>query len=113
MKRILGLMLGTTTLIGCNANPVVDPPVLAACPSTITISTSSNVYTTTSCSLKIGTPITIQARTGHPLSGSGAGRAIWSATTDQNIGFTVEGKFDFQCDFHGAGGMKGSITVIP
>jgi plastocyanin len=113
MKRIIGIVLGATALLGCNPNPVVDPPALTACPSTITISTSSNVYTTTACSLKVGTPVTIQGRTGHPLTGSGAGQSKSGATTDQEIAFATTGTFNFQCDFHGSGGMKGSITIVP
>ncbi|MEY4530933.1 MAG: Cupredoxin-like domain [Deinococcota bacterium] len=110
MKRIIGIILGTTALLGCN-NPTILP-VNTTCPSTIEISGSANAYLTTSCTLKVGTPITIQARTGHPLSGSGAGQTKTGATTDQVIAFANAGTFNFQCDFHGVGGMKGSITIV-
>jgi plastocyanin len=111
MKKIIGIIIGTTALLGCN-NPTILP-IDTTCPDTIAISGTANVYLTTSCTLKVGTPITIQGRTGHPLSGSGAGQSKSGATTDQVIAFATTGTFNFQCDFHGAGGMKGSITVIP
>jgi plastocyanin len=112
MKKIIGIILGTSALLGCN-NPSILP-VVTTCPSTIEISGSANAYLTTSCTLKVGTPITIQARTGHPLSGSGAGQNKSGATTDQVIAFANAGTFNFNCDFHGtgAGTMKGSITII-
>ncbi len=112
MKRIIGIILGTTALLGCN-NPTILP-VGTTCPSTIEISSTANAYLTTSCTLKVGTPITIQARTGHPLSGNGAGQSKTGATTDQVIAFASAGTFNFNCDFHGIGigTMKGSITIV-
>jgi plastocyanin len=108
MKRLLSVAV--LALAGCNNN-TTTPPVSKACPSTISI--SGNSYTTTACELKVGTPITIQATTGHPLTGSGAGRNVLSVTANQEIAFTEAGTFNFACDFHGDKGMNGSITVIP
>jgi plastocyanin len=103
-------LMAVVVLAGCNNN-TTTPPASKACPSSIEI--SGNSYLTTSCELKIGTPITIRAGTGHPLTASGAGRSISSATTDQTIAFAEAGTLNFACDFHGGSGMKGSITVVP
>jgi plastocyanin len=108
MKKLFFVVV--LALIGCNNN-TTTPPTSKACPSSIDI--LGNSYVTTSCELKVGTPITIRAGTGHPLTATGAGRTISSATTDQNIAFAEVGTFNFACDFHGGSGMKGSITVIP
>jgi plastocyanin len=108
MKKLL--FAAVLALAGCNNNSTTQP-VSKACPSSIEI--SGNSYVTTSCELKVGTPITIRAGTGHPLTASGAGRNFSSVTTDQTFGFTEAGTFNFTCDFHGGSGMKGSITVIP
>ena len=86
-------------------------PSANTCPSSIEISGTS--YVTTSCTIKVGTPIIIRASNGHPLTGSGAKQTISSATTDQNIAFAEAGTFNFTCDQHGAIGMKGLITVVP
>jgi plastocyanin len=56
--------------------------------------------------------VTIAANGGHPLSGSGL-KTVSSAKSDQKLSFASAGKFDFACDFHGASGMTGTITVEP
>lgn len=61
--------------------------------------------------MKVGQTVTISASSVHPLSGSGAGQTVTSQTSAQAIGFTTAGTFNFACDVHGGGGMKGAITV--
>ncbi len=111
MKRVFGIILGTTALLGCN-NPTVDPPVLTACPTTITIG-PGNSYTPTACSLKTGTEITIQSEGNHPLTGTGAGQTIIEVTSAQKLTFTETGTFNYNCKNHGGTGtgMSGKIIV--
>ena len=108
----LALTLAACSSGGQTMNPPPSPPPAGAtaCPATITAS-SSNVYTPTGCTLKVGTPVTIEASATHPLSGSGAGENVASTTTSRMIMFSSAGTFNFVCGNHGAGGMKGTITV--
>lgn len=110
---ILPVMVLGAIFSGCNSNPKPnpDPSPLATCPATITIG-PGNVYSPASCKIAVGATVTISASNSHPLNGSGAGRTpINQATTDQTIAFPTAGTFEFQCQFHSSGGMKGSIIV--
>ena len=83
-----------------------------ACPTTITIG-PGNVYSPSSCTMKIGAEVTISANGGHPLSGDGLSKKITSQKTNQTLSFASAGVFNFACDFHGGSGMTGKITVEP
>jgi plastocyanin len=99
----------TTSRTGVKITVTAATSSLPDCPSTITI--SGLTYVQNSCKVKVGASVTISASTSHPLSGTGAGKTITSAKSDQTIAFTQAGKFDYLCDAHVNQGMKGSITV--
>ncbi len=108
MKRILGIIIGATALIGCNNKPVVDPPppVIAACPANITNNGSSS-YSVTECKLKVGATITIVANSSHPLNVDGR----TTSTTTEPISFATPGTYNFSCNIHSS--MTGKIIVEP
>jgi plastocyanin len=105
MKRIIGIILGATALLGCNNKPAVDPaPSIAACPANIT-NVGSSSYSVTECKLKIGQTVTITANETHPLLVDGR---VKSETTEA-IGFATVGTFNFKCERHSS--MTGKIIV--
>ena len=95
-------------LAACSPSETMNPPPSAnACPATITIG-PGNVYSVTSCTIKVGAEVTIIANNTHPLNGSGV-KTINAATTDQKLAFATPGVFNFNCTVHS--GMTGKITV--
>ena len=111
MRIVTSAALLALTLAACSPAQTMNPPPSGnACPATINAS-SSNVYTPAGCTLKVGKPITIEASAVHPLSGSGAGETVTMTTSNRTITFSSAGTFNFVCGNHGAGGMKGTITV--
>ena len=102
------------TLAACSPSNQTTPPPAGgtACPATITIG-PGNSYSPSSCTIKAGATATVKISASgmHPLSGSGADQTVTGAKVDQSFTFTKVGTFNYQCDVHGGGGMKGTITV--
>ncbi len=96
--------------------PPAPPPGATACPAspaTITAGVGGLVYAPASCTVKIGTPVVINASASHPLDTVSTNwpTAITAAKTDQTVTFTAAGTYTYKCDFHGGSGMTGTITV--
>ncbi len=118
---MLKLLIGSAALVGVlgfvACNNTGGSGTLADCPSTITISGTS--YTTPSCQLKVGSTVTIEAFTGHPLIGDTATPLFPSSDAAKTSSFVyvanvanVGQTLGFQCQIHGGIGMKGSIKII-
>jgi hypothetical protein len=117
------LLLGTMALVGvlgfvaCNGGGTQPPPGgLTDCPTTPITTSSSNLYSVPSCQLKVGSSVTIEASSNHPMIAKGSTPLVPSEQTSnvvylvktEDVGKTLE----FQCKFHGSSGMTGSIKVI-
>jgi plastocyanin len=110
-KGLVGaLLLGL--LVACNRG---GGDSLVDCSSTIGI--VGFAYSPANCQIKAGSSLTIEASEFHPLRGLGANNPIPGngATTNQTVVFSpnqVGKTFEYECIFHGAAGMKGSIKVV-
>ncbi len=119
------LLLGTVALVGvlgfvaCNGGGI-QPPAggLADCPPKITVvsGVAGFAYSVPACQLKVGSSVTIEASSLHPVIGNGSQPLVTPGSaqvaTDfpflastQDVGKT----FGFKCNVHG---FTGSIKVV-
>ncbi len=97
--------------------PPAPPPGATACPASpaaITAGVGGLVYAPASCTVKIGTPVVINASSAHPLDSVSTNwpTAIAAATTPQTVTFATAGTYTYKCSIHGtSNNMTGTITV--
>jgi plastocyanin len=112
----LALSSCTNPPVGGTTPPPPGPPTPPpaggmACPATITTE-AGNVYSVTSCKIKVGATLTIQGSSVHPLNVQGGGQNITKqASNATNIAFSSAGTVNVFCSNHA--GMTATITVEP
>lgn len=113
------LLLGTMALVGvlgfvaCNGGTQPPPGGLADCPAKITV--VGFAYSVPACQLKVGSSVTFEALTAHPLVAKGSTPLVTDTKTADftfaavaaDVGKTLE----YQCQIHGPS-MSGSIKVV-
>jgi hypothetical protein len=119
LKVIMGsiLVVGVLGFVACNGGTQPPPGGLADCPSSITVVSGGAgfAYSVPSCQLKVGSIVTIEASSSHPMIAKGSTPLV-SSTQNTNFSYTavstdVGKSLEYQCQFHGPS-MSGSIKVV-
>jgi hypothetical protein len=116
LKVIMGsiLVVGVLGFVACNGGGTQPPPGgLADCPAKITV--VGFAYSVPACQLKVGSSVTIEAFTAHPLVAKGSTPLV-SSTQTSNFTYTalaadIDKTLEYQCQIHGPS-MSGSIKVV-
>jgi plastocyanin len=77
---------------------------------------NGNAYVPRCATVTVSQEITFNGDfSGHPLSQTSGAAVIPSTSAGTSVTFSIPaaGTYDYQCDFHHAGGMTGAIKVVP
>lgn len=117
VKVIAGsiLVVGVLSFVACNGGDPKPPSggTLADCPAKIAV--VGFAYSVPACQLKVGSSVTIEASTDHPVVAKGGTPLVTDTKTTEftfkAVAADVDKTFEYQCLKHGPS-MSGSIKVV-